>query len=288
MSPLSVIFCGTSDFAVPTLHSLAGDKRFTVTHVITQPDRPTGRKQLLTPPPVKTAALKAGIPVLQPENINRGFDLAALPRPDFLVVVAFGQILGQAVLDFAKELPVNVHGSLLPRWRGASPIQHAILAGDTESGVTVQRMVKALDAGAILSQQATPLEPRETFQTLHDRLAMMGAKLLPQTLANTLSPKEQNESEVTVCRKLSREDGVADPNTKSAIEIDRRVRGLNPWPGVRMTIKAQTIKVLASSLEPVPGSWPVDCVSGTTLHLVTVQPPGKKPMEAIVWARGLR
>lgn len=283
---ISVLFAGTSAFAVPSLKALAGDKRFVVSTVITQPDRPTGRKQELTPPPVKVAALELGLSVTQPDDVSAF--IKTVERPDFLVVVSYGKILKQDVLDFPKIAPINVHASLLPRWRGASPLQHAILTGDVLSGVTVQRMVKELDAGPLLGQQEYHLDTRETFTSLHDRLSEDGAKLLLETLTKPLKEQEQDPVHITLCTKLSREDGVVSQETMTAIEIDRRVRALNPWPGVTMTVDADALKILSSDLSPNKDSVAVPCRDGTTLHLVTVQRPGGKPVSAKVWKQGQR
>ncbi len=288
MSPISVVFAGTSAFGAPSLKALAADKRFTIPLVITQPDRPVGRKQELTPSPIKTLALELGLPLAQPENINTEFPTLAAryPRPDFLLVIAYGQLLKQPVLDWPRVAPLNVHGSLLPRWRGASPVHHAILSGDASSGVTVQKMVFALDAGPILTQAAIPLSPRETFLSLHDRLGEMSPAPLIEALTTSPTPREQDESDVTVCRKLSREDGKCHVAKQTATEIDRRVRALTPWPGVTMAIEGTELKILETSLEPVTGSIPVSCRDWTILHVVTVQQAGKKSMSGVDWKRG--
>ena len=319
-SPISIVFCGTSEFAVASLQTLAKDPAFTILLVITQPDRPVGRKQKLTPPPVKTAAEQLGLKVLQTENFNADFktpipalrDASVRPvtseneqsesgpepsrraellfpiPPDFLLVIAFGQLLSQQILDWPTQMPINVHGSLLPRWRGAAPIHQAILAGDTETGVTVQKMVKALDAGPVLSQEAVTIDARETFQTLYERLAILGADLLVRTLKQPLNPIEQDEGKVTVCRKLSRADGIADQTAETAPEIDRKVRALTPWPGVTMKIMGQDLKILQTALVPQDNAYVVDCKDGSKLYLVQVQPSGKKAMSGAEWSRGLQ
>ena len=284
----SVLFCGTSLFAVPSLECLVADPDFDILGVITQPDRPTGRKQVLTPPPVKMRAIEHGLNIFQPEKINTDPVISTLPRPDFLVVVSFGQILSQAILDMPSIMPVNVHASLLPRWRGASPIQQAILTGDHETGVTVQKMVKELDAGPILSQRKTPVAPTETAVSLHDRLAALGGMLLVETLKKPLNPVDQDESDITVCRKLTREDGQADPNTDTAQEIDRKWRALMPWPGVTMTVNGEQLKILETSLENTPEAYPLTCRGNSTLFLVKVQSPGGKPVSGMEWSRGRR
>ncbi len=287
-APLHIVFCGTSAFAAPSLRALSGDPRFMVDAVITQPDRPVGRAQTLTPPPVKVIAQELHIPLLQPENLKRAFATLGLPRPDFLVVVSYGQILSQEILAWPKMAPVNVHASLLPRWRGASPLQHAVLTGDETSGVTIQRMAEALDAGPVLSQREVTLDPRETMQTLHDRLADIGAMLLVETLSQPLQETEQDTSKVTLCPKLTRADGLADAQTMTAQSLDRRVRALTPWPGVTIEIDGGPLKLLETDLTPRKNSAPLPCAEGSILHLVTVQPAGKKPMDGAAWARGKR
>ena len=293
----SVWFLGTSDFAVPSLEALLADPTFSVDLVITQPDRPAGRKQVRSASPVKVAAMKHDVKILQPENINDTSSFSILlpsasrdpfPAPDFLVVVSFGQILSQEILNTPNIAPVNLHASLLPRWRGASPIQHAILAGDAETGVTVQKIVRELDAGPVLSQEKVTLDSREIVTSLHDTLATMGAQLLIKTLTSPLRPVEQDTSRVTTCRKLKREDGRVDPATLSAEEIDRNVRGLSPWPGVTVMMDGQTLKILETALEPTMDSAVLPCAGGTVLHLVHVQPAGGKPMTGEQWERGQR
>lgn len=285
-SPVTIVFLGTSAFAVPSLRALENDPRFKVCLVITQPDRPSGRKQALTPPPVKTEALKLGIRVLQPEKMNAAYgdmhDAEFRERPDFLVVVSYGQILSQSVLDWPTKAAVNVHASLLPKLRGASPLQHAILRDETETGITVQQMTASLDAGPILGQSSMTLDERETFVHLHDTLANEGAKLLVETLTAPLLPVEQRNDQATFCTKLRKEDGRADPVTMTADTIDRLVRALTPWPGVTVG----TDKILATELHETPQSFPLPCKDGTVLHITKIQAAGKKPMSGQDFARG--
>ena len=293
-TPLHIVFLGTSPFAVPCLRALAADPRFVVDLVITQPDRPVGRKQILTPPAVKIVAQELKLPIAQPEDIRQAVSGPTSPRlrgagqrsavskPDFLVVISYGQILSQEILDWPTIAPVNVHASLLPKLRGASPLQHAILENYSTTGVTVQRMVKELDAGPILSQESITIDPRETFQSLHDKLAIIGADLLIKTLSKPLKEIPQNDKEATFCRKLSRTDGIADPKTMEARTIDRMVRALTPWPGI--TIGEN--KILETSLEPHPDAIPVLCSGNSTLHILTIQPPSKKPMTGRAFAAG--
>ncbi len=286
MSQHSIIFCGTPDFAVPSLEELVKNPVFTVTLVITQPDKPVGRKQVITPPPVKVFAEKHGISMFQPENINTELpeylEKNNIERPDFLVVVAYGKILKKNILDLPTIAPINVHGSLLPRWRGASPVEHAILAGDTESGISIQIMAEELDAGPILAESKVEIEERWTAPIMREKLSKMAAYLLVDTLRKPLKPVPQPTEGITVCKKLSREDGKVDPCSVSAVEIDRKVRALVPWPGVTMMINGQELKVLETSLTPHPDAAILTC-SGDTIYLVKVQVPGGKPITGREW-----
>ncbi len=289
--PLSIVFCGTPDFAAPSLRALIEDPRFRVTLVVTQPDKPVGRAQVLTPPPVKVVAGKHQIPVAQPEDIASFWNQELKTnnqKPDFLVVVAYGQILPEELLAWPSRAAVNAHASLLPRWRGASPIAHAILAGDRETGVTIQQMVKDLDAGPILAQKKTAIGPRETAADLSGRLATMAAELLVETLTRPLSPLPQDPSQVTICRKLSRKDGEVSPAAMTAEEIDRRVRALVPWPGIRCDVYGEPVKLLVTALEPQVDPLALPCKNGTTLYVRKLQSPGGKPLSGTDWQRGRR
>ncbi len=284
-SPITILFLGTSPFAVPALDALAGDSRFSVLGVVTQPDKPVGRKQALTPPPVKVRAESLGLRVTQPENLRNEFPLLSLPRPDFLVTVSYGQILSREVLDFANVAPINVHASLLPRWRGAAPIQNAILAGDSETGVTIQRMVEELDAGPIYAHQSTEIGKRETTTSLHDRLKEIGASLLVRTLVDLPDLRPQ-EGPIVLCKKLSKRDGDVDVSLLTAEEIDRRVRALNPWPGVTINTEGSPLKLLETSLTADTETHPLTCNGEMLLHLRRVLPAGGRPMSGAAWARG--
>jgi len=247
-----IVFLGTPDFAVPALRELIATPAFEVVAVVTQPDRPAGRGRQLQMSSVKQAALAAGVPVLQPRRTHESpaFEQLAALHADFLVVVAFGQILRQKVLDLPRVAPINVHASLLPRWRGAAPIQHAILAGDRATGITTMLMDAGLDTGPILLQDSIPIAPDETGQSLHDKLAPLGAILLRNTLEWLLAgsiqphPQPQSESLVTYAPQLRREDGALDW-TRSAEALDRRVRAFTPWPGTYTTWGGQRLKILA-------------------------------------------
>ena len=281
-TPHSIAFLGTSSFAVPCLKALAADDRFAVKLVVTQQDKPVGRKQELTPSAIKVAALESGLPIFQPEKLNAEVATLRKIAPDFLVVVSFGQILSEEVLATAKKAAINVHASLLPKLRGASPIQHAILEGMPTTGVTVQRMVKELDAGPILTQKKREIDERETYLTLHEKLAKDGADLLVSTLSSALSEKQQNAKEATFCQKLTKAHGIADSSTMTADSIDRMVRALTPWPSVTL----KDLKLLETSLEPVDKSIPLSCAQGTVLYIVMVQPAGGKPMSGTDFHRG--
>jgi len=288
---ISIIFCGTPDFAIPALRALASDPVFDVKLVITQPDKPVGRKKTVTPPAVKVLAIDLDIPLLQPENVNDELPAYLMQhpddQPDFLVVVAYGKILSQAVLDLPRIAPVNVHGSVLPRWRGASPVEHAILAGDMETGVTVQIMAAELDAGPILSSATIPVTPIDRSTSLRQTLSELGADLLIDTLKSSLKPVNQPTEGITFCRKLTKEDGMVDRLTMTAIDLDRHVRALNPWPGVTCDIESHTVKILEATMEQVPHGIPVGCAEETTLFVLRVQPPGGKAMAAEEWRRGI-
>lgn len=285
----SVIFLGTPDFAVPSLQKLLASEGFEVTLVITQPDKPVGRTQELSALPVKVLAEQHGIPVFQPKNINKEWaERPIKKKPDFLVVVAYGQILSQEILDEPTIAPVNVHASLLPRWRGASPIQHAILAGDTETGVTIQRMKLELDSGPILGQEKIQVDERATTESLFALLAELGAKLLMRTLNEPLNPVDQDDSGITLCTKLTRKDGEVDPKKMSAAEIHQKVRALVPWPGVKAVLFGNEVKLISTELSAAKDSVEVDCKDGTILFVTKLQAPGKKPMSGAEWKRGLK
>jgi len=284
MKKQTIVFLGTSQFSVPSLKALATETSCEVLAVITQPDRPMGRKMKLNPPPVKTEAIALSLPVLQPEKMNIAFKEISknIPRPDFLVVVSYGQILSDDVLGWPTKAALNVHASLLPLLRGASPLQNAVLQNFPESGVTVQRMVKELDAGPILSRASMMLSPRETFVSLHDTLKILGAELLLRTLKSPLTETPQDASKATFCGKLEKAAGAAEPEKMTAETIDRMVRALSPWPGV--SIRGN--KILETSLQPDEGSLTVECANGTMLSVLRIQPPSGTPMSGGDFIRG--
>lgn len=252
--PYSVVFFGTSDFAVPSLKVLLADLRFSVKAVVTQPDQPVGRHQVMTASPIKIAAQENNLAVFQFEKIKT--DQQALKtladfKADFFVVASYGQIIPQPILDLPKLGSINVHGSLLPRWRGASCVQAAIAAGDTKSGITIMLMDALMDHGPIIFQASTPIKANDTGGSLHDELAELGSKSLPEVLVKfakgDLEAKDQDHAKATTCKLLKREDGKIDW-AKSAIEIERMIRAFNPWPSAWTEWKGKRVKVLNATI----------------------------------------
>ncbi len=295
-----VVFMGSPEFALPTLRGLAAN--YDVVGVVTQPDRPAGRGKQLTPPPVKTLAQELGLPVMQPNRLRELEAMAQLRdwAADLIVVAAFGQILRQDVLELPPHGCVNVHASLLPRWRGASPIQTAILAGDTETGVTIMLMDKGLDTGPILSKRAIPISPEDTAAALSDKLSVLGADLLTETLpkylAAELRPTPQPETGITLAPSLKKSDGGLDTSL-TAEELELKVRAFNPWPGAFIIWKGQPLKVhraRTKSGRSQPGhhsiedGQPAIGTSDGLLIFEEVQPSGKKPMSGAEFLRGAR
>lgn len=298
-----VVFLGTPDFAVPGLEALADHPDFDVVGVVTQPDRPAGRGQQVRLSPVKEAALARDIPVFQPRSVNKPEALEQLAawNPDLLVVAAFGQILRQPVLEMAPHGSINVHASLLPRWRGAAPIHYAIRAGDAQTGVTIMKMDPGLDTGPMLASRAIPIASDETAASLHDRLARLGADLLPDTLlaylGGSLTPTPQPDEGVTLAPTLDKEDGHLDW-TQSAVEIDRHVRAYFPWPGTYAFLEGQRMKVIGGKSLPghTAGAAPGTLVawdnglavqSGRGLYVLdAIQPAGKNVMGSDAYLAG--
>jgi methionyl-tRNA formyltransferase len=271
-SPVRVVFMGTPDFAVPTLRALLQNATpgrvwhagLDLVGVVTQPDRPAGRGLQLAPSPVKRVAQEHGIPVMQPRSLRKPEAQAALAAlaPDVIIVAAFGQILPPQVLDLPHFGCLNVHASLLPRHRGASPIAAAILAGDEHTGVSIMLMDEGLDTGPVLAQAVTPIAPDETAGQLFERLAELGAQTLVNTLplwlAGGITPQPQDEHAATLTRPLSKEQGRLDW-AQPADQVARHIRALTPWPGAYTTWEGHKIKILAAH----PVSIPVgECPSG--------------------------
>lgn len=251
---MRIVFMGTPDFAVPSLQALLGAGH-EVCAVYTQPDKPQGRKQVLTPPPVKVLAQEHHIPVYQPlsfKDADAQAQLRAL-EPEVIIVVAYGKLLPKAVLDIPPRGCINVHGSLLPRWRGAAPIQWSVIAGDQKAGVTTMQMAEGLDTGDMLLTYETEVGARETAGELFDRLAQAGAELLVETLdkLDTITPTPQDDSQSCYAHMLDKQMAVIDWS-KSAHEIDCLIRGLNPWPVALTTLDGARLKVYAA--QPVSGA----------------------------------
>jgi len=249
----NVIFMGTPDFAVPTLQRLIDEHN--VIGVVTQPDRPAGRKNKLKQPPIKELALAHEIPVFQPEKLRQKDAIAQLKNmgtPDVYIVAAFGQILPQTVLDIPKHGSINVHASLLPRWRGAAPIQASIREGDAETGVTIMLMDAGLDTGPMLSKRAIPIEPTDTGQSLHDKLAKLGADLLSETLPRYLkgeiTPQQQDDTLVTFSPQIEKREGEINWQNDAA-SIERLMRAFTPWPGTYTAWDGKRLKILRGHIE---------------------------------------
>lgn len=230
---MKILFMGTPEFAVPTLDALIASS-YEIVGVVTQPDAPAGRGRKLRPPPIKVRAVDAGLPVHQPEKPKK--ELWPDLSPDVVIVIAYGHILKSDILEWPKQACINLHASLLPRYRGAAPINWALIEGETETGITSMLMVEKLDAGDVLLQRSCPITDNDTAETLHDRLANLAADVCVETLEEVsrggLSPKPQDESKATYAPKLKKEDAPVDWSAK-ADSICRRVRGLRPWPVAR-------------------------------------------------------
>lgn len=295
---------GSPEFALPSLQALA--ERYPLAGVVTQPDRPAGRGRALTPPPVRLLAERLGLPVIQPQRLRdpQAMDQLRAWAPDLIVVAAFGQILRPELLALPERGCLNVHASLLPRWRGAAPVQAAILNGDRETGVSIMAMDAGVDTGAVLSQRATPIAPDENAGSLTARLAELGAALLIETLPPYLSgellPRPQNESRATYAPMLKKDDGRLD-FTRPAEELARRVRAFNPWPGAFTTWQGQRLKILRAHAVEIdrtdgraPGratvheGLPALIAGRGLLVLDEVQPAGKRAMPGRLFLQGAR
>ena len=263
MAALRIIFMGTAELSCASLQALIDSPDFQVLAVVTQPDRPKGRELKLLPSPVKALALRANLPVLQPERARSEDFVEALRAfaPDLIAVAAYGQILPKSILDLPRFGCLNVHTSLLPKYRGAAPIQWAILNGDAETGVTIMKMDVALDTGDILTQDRTPITPEDTAQTLHDRLARMGADALVRTIrehvAGRIVPRPQAHEAATYTSKIRKEDGHVDWSRPAQL-IWNRVRGLVPWPGAFTHLETSSQRALLKiwQAEVTPQSGP--------------------------------
>ena len=299
---MRLVFIATGDIALPAFRHLldAGPKPLAL---VTQPDKPVGRHQQMQPPAIKTAAIKAGIPVLQPQKIGDAAAEIAAMNPDILVVMAYGQILKNDILSLPKLAIINLHASLLPKYRGAACIQAAIDAGDTETGITSMHVVRELDAGDMIVAKSIPIGPDETGGSLHDRLAQLAIPVLDETLAKladgTATRTPQNPEQVSHVPKLERDDGRLDWSM-SAAHLERRIRAYDPWPGTYTTVtengSTKRLKIFPPTrisnipLKPAEvscdeGKLIVGCGDGS-LELTTVQPEGGKRMSATDYLRG--
>lgn len=292
---------GTPDFAVPSLHALLETQE--VVGVVTQPDKPAGRGKQLRPSPVKLAAEAAGIPIYQPPSLRSETAVAPLRewQPDVIVVAAFGQILRPHLLNLPPHGCLNVHASLLPRWRGASPIHHAILHGDAESGVCLMQMDVGLDTGPVYACQATSITADDTAVTLHDRLAEIGAHLLRTHLNSILSghllPTPQDESQVTYAPMIDKNAGELQWQ-ETAVALHRRIRAMTPWPGAYTTWQGTQLKILQARpyAHPLPPAQPgqviqhngqiIVCCADGGLQLEELQLAGKRPLSIAEFLRG--
>ena len=296
---MRIVYMGTPDFAVPALEKLAQSPDYTVAAVFTQPDKPKGRKMVMTPPDVKVCAEKLGIPVFQPSSMRseEAYNSLKELNPDVIVVAAYGQILPQAVLDLPKFGCVNIHGSLLPKYRGAAPIQQSVLDGEKVTGVTTMLMDVGLDTGDILLKAETEIGENETAGELFDRLAVLGGELIVETLdklkKGEITPQKQDESLATHTSKISKELCPIDFN-KSAFEVHNKVRGLNPWPVAVTEIAGKTVKVYSSRVSDMSGAagtilslkpFVVAC-GDKSVELIEIQPQGKKRMTAQAFLAG--
>ena len=302
---MRIVFMGTPAFAVPALDALAGGGH-EVLAVVAQPDRPAGRGQALREPATKGWARAHGVPVLQPEKIRDGrlrAELAPL-APDALVVAAYGRILGEDLLTLAPRGALNVHGSLLPRWRGAAPIQWAVASGDAETGVTIMQMDAGLDTGDMLLQRALAIGPDEDAEALSIRLARLGGEALLAALdglaRGAIVPVRQDPAQATLARILEKEDGRVDFG-HPAPAVAARLRGFTPWPGAFTALEGRTVKLLAAAAAPdlaegAPGTARraagrgllVTCGEGTTLLVTRLQPEGRPAQDALAFLNGLR
>jgi methionyl-tRNA formyltransferase len=302
---MRVLFLGTPQFAAIPLEALAHDPRYEVVGVVTQPDRSAGRSRAPESPPVKRAALQLGIPVFQPESLRDPAvveQLAAL-RPDAGVVAAYGEILRKNVLEIPAHGYLNIHPSLLPRHRGPTPVPGAILAGDTETGVTVMLLDAKMDSGPILAQQRVPLPPDARSGPLTEELFRLGSALLLEALAGyaagTLAPSPQDDSQATYTKLLNKHDGAIDWGA-AATQIERMTRAFDPWPGAHTSWRGQPFKLIAARAHP---EWAGSAAPGTlltergaawvatgagALELLTVQPASKRPLAAADWWNGIQ
>ncbi len=298
---MRIVFMGTPDFSVSSLKALY-DNGYQIVGVFTQPDKPQGRKMMLTPPPVKVFAESVNLPVFQPKSVKTDESLELLKQlnPDLIAVVAYGKILPKAVLDLPKYGCVNVHASLLPRHRGASPIQWAIYSGDKVTGVCTQHMDEGIDTGNIMMSASTEITDNDNFQTLHDRLAQMGANLLVKTVEDikngTITETPQSEAGACYAPIITKDMGKIDFN-RTAAEIDFQIRAFTPWPSAYFYIEGVRVKVINAILDGNTDSkvgtvicnkekLSVACGGGSVISFTKIQPEGKGAMDVKAYLNG--
>lgn len=300
MEKIKLVFIGTAEIGIPLFNELSNDSRFEIELVVTSIDRPAGRGMEPKPSPIKIAAEKSGIPVFQPIDINQSENIEKIRKaqPDIILLFAYGQILSKKVLEIPKHGCINVHTSLLPCHRGASPIQSSLLAGDMKTGISVMQMAEKMDAGPVYAQFDLPIVRDDNASTLHDKLAYLAAKKTPDVLVeivnSSIKPKPQNEANATYCKKLSKTDGKIDWNEPAEV-IVRRIRAYFGWPGAWTLWDGKVLKILSGRLNPGqqnPGhvtKYEDKILIGTgngLLELITVQIEGKKPVPASEFIKG--
>ena len=289
-----IVFMGTPDFSVPILRQMIADG-YEVIAVVTQPDRPVGRKRVLTPPPVKVEAVKQGIPVYQPEKISRQDELTPILKlnPDLIVTAAFGQILPNVLLDAPRFGCINVHASLLPELRGGAPIHYAIIQGKEKTGVTIMYMAEKLDAGDILTQVEVPILENDNVGTMHEKLSLAGARLLsdtlPKLLEGELSSRKQKDEVATFASNIKREQEKIDW-TQAGEDIYNHIRGLCPWPVAYTTMDGAVLKIWQALKLPFKqienDGFTIATGNDTAIKILELQPSGKKRMSAEQFLRG--
>ena len=301
--PLTLVFCGTPRFAVPTLEKLVA-AGFRISLIVTQPDRPKGRGLDLVGSPIKDSALKLNLPITQPDRIKNNEEFRSrltIIQPDAIIVVGYGRLIPQWMLDLPRFGNINLHASLLPKYRGAAPIQWSIASGETTTGVTTMRLDVGLDTGDILLQQEIPIAPDDTAETLAPRLALLGADLLIETLeglqAGNIQPRPQDNSQATLAPILKKEDGLID-FSRPATEIVNRLRGFQPWPGAYTALRGKNLQILQA--KPSHAALPsaelsvdanrllVGCGQDTCLEIIELQLEGKKRTPAQAFIQGYR
>lgn len=299
---IAILYFGANEASAKVLEALAHTQGFSITGVVTQPDRPSGRSQILTPSPVKKTALKLGLPVLSPDSF-KNFPLEMLPKADIFVVYAYGLIIPQAILDRAPCGALNIHPSLLPKHRGPAPVQSALINGETETGVSIMLLDAQMDHGPIFKQLHAAVDPKDTAATLTEKLTALAIPALVSVISawtqKTITPTPQDDAKATICKKLTREDGEINWRETSA-KIYNLYRGFTPWPGIWTSWQGKRIKLLSVALSPLKGERAssgrvftdknrlyIGTADGS-IEILTLQLEGKKPMSAAAFVNGYR